>query len=413
MNLNLFKKIRFDLVYNRDHRLNQDGTSIIQMRMYQSGKNSYRSTGIAVAPKYWDAKNKRVKESHPLEFHYNKHLSEMLQTYKELEFKILQRDGVCPLRLFLRLIDEEAEALEVNFSSFFKKELEERPDITAGTRKDHRQTWRHLHRFRKEIHFEDLNYRLVDAFDRYLFSCELKTNTVKGHHKNVCTYIERAIRHGYFDKNRNPYIQFRPQSEKTTPPFLSAAELSALEELAIPNTKEKRLLEMSRRMFLLSCYTGLRIGDLLTLRREHIVEDAAGIRISKVLEKGKKKNKRIHTLELTYLFPQPGKDQSRPEELISQALQDYTPEKGTDRLFRIAEQYYRRNIKKLAKLAGIRKDIYPHVARHTFATYLEEKGLPKELIKELLAHSNIQTTDIYLHSHNKTIGEQLLKIDWS
>ncbi|MCB0375886.1 MAG: site-specific integrase, partial [Sinomicrobium sp.] len=338
---------------------------------------------------------------------------EMLQSYKDLEFSILQREGVCPLRLFLRLLDEGEDNREENFTTFFHKELEERPDITNGTRKDHRQTWRHLNRFRKHIHFEDLNYRLITGFDRYLFKQGLKINTVAGHHKNVETYINRAAKFGFFDKGKNPYIQFAPQKEKTSRPYLTAAELAALEQLIIPETEEKRLLEMSRQMFLLSCYTGLRIGDLLSLAQEHIIETPAGLQIFKVLEKGKKRNKKPHTLQLRYLFPLAGQERSRPEVIIVQALADYTPKENTAPIFRISEQYFRRNIKKLAKLAGIKKDIYPHVARHTFATYLEERGLPKELIKDLMAHSSTAITDVYLHSHNKALGEHLQKLEWS
>lgn len=413
MKIKAFKKIKFDLVYNRDHRLNKDGTSIIQIRMYQSGKSYFRNTGIAVEPKFWDAKNKRIKESHPLEFHYNQHLRETLQAYKELEFSVLQREGVCPLRLFVRLLDEGQDDRQENFTAFFRKELEERPDITRGTKKDHRQTWRHLNRFRKHIHFEDLNYRLITAFDRYLFKQGLKINTVGGHHKNVETYINRAAKFGFFDKGKNPYIQFSPQKEKTSRPYLTSAELAALEEVAIPETEDKKLLEMSRRMFLLSCYTGLRIGDLLSLAKEHIILTETGIRIFKVLEKGKKRNKKPHTLNLYDLFPKAGQIQTRPEEIISQSMTDYGNKGESTPLFRISEQYFRRNIKKLARMAGIKKDIYPHVARHTFATYLEEKGLPKELIKDLMAHSSTAITDVYLHSHNKAMGEHLEKIDWS
>lgn len=50
-----------------------------------------------------------------------------------------------------------------------------------------------------------------------------------------------------------------------------------------------------------------------------------------------------------------------------------------------------------AKTAGITKDINVHTLRHTFATHLLEAGLDILSIKELLGHSRIETTLVYLH----------------
>lgn len=45
--------------------------------------------------------------------------------------------------------------------------------------------------------------------------------------------------------------------------------------------------------------------------------------------------------------------------------------------------------------------VSPHVLRHTYATRLEQSGIPYESISYLLGHSNLNTTTIYTHSSQK------------
>lgn len=57
----------------------------------------------------------------------------------------------------------------------------------------------------------------------------------------------------------------------------------------------------------------------------------------------------------------------------------------------------RQMIKKYTQRAGIERNITPHMFRHSFATYLIEEGVDVSCVQQILGHSSIKTTQIYIH----------------
>lgn len=56
------------------------------------------------------------------------------------------------------------------------------------------------------------------------------------------------------------------------------------------------------------------------------------------------------------------------------------------------------------------KPISPHDLRHTFATRLLEKGMPIQVICQLLGHADIKTTQLYAHVLDDTLTREVQKI---
>jgi len=56
---------------------------------------------------------------------------------------------------------------------------------------------------------------------------------------------------------------------------------------------------------------------------------------------------------------------------------------------------------------GIKKKISPHILRHSFATHLIENGADISSIQHMLGHTNITTTERYLHVSKKHLIETL------
>ena len=57
------------------------------------------------------------------------------------------------------------------------------------------------------------------------------------------------------------------------------------------------------------------------------------------------------------------------------------------------------------------KSIHFHSLRHSFASNLAQQGVSLYVIKELLGHSSVSTTEIYSHLNFETLKEAISVLD--
>jgi integrase/recombinase XerD len=179
-----------------------------------------------------------------------------------------------------------------------------------------------------------------------------------------------------------------PRLWRLVPDFLGEQEVDAL--LRAYSGKEP--LELRNRALLELLYaSGLRATELVSLRLDG-VDFREGI--LRVIGKGNKERmvpfgKSAWTALSTYL------EKARPLlDRSGSALPLFLSRNGRPltraRLWMI--------VKEAALRAGIRKNIYPHVLRHSFATHLLNHGADLRVIQEMLGHVSIATTQIYTHT---------------
>jgi integrase/recombinase XerD len=189
-----------------------------------------------------------------------------------------------------------------------------------------------------------------------------------------------------------------PKLKKTLPDTLTFEEIEQLIaqiDLSKPEgTRNKAMLET-----LYSC--GLRVSELVNIRRSHLYLDIGFIR---VIGKGDKERLiPIGTSAIKYLqiylqeIRSKMQDQKGNEDIV------FLNRRG-GKLSRVMVFYI---IKDLAIKAEIRKAISPHTFRHSFATHLVEGGADLRAVQEMLGHESITTTEIYTHLDRNFLRDTL------
>ncbi|MDR1520632.1 MAG: tyrosine recombinase [Planctomycetota bacterium] len=64
-----------------------------------------------------------------------------------------------------------------------------------------------------------------------------------------------------------------------------------------------------------------------------------------------------------------------------------------------------RIVKTAALKAGLIRNVYPHLLRHSFATHMLEGGANLRAVQMLLGHARLETTEIYTHVHRPHLVE--------
>lgn len=76
---------------------------------------------------------------------------------------------------------------------------------------------------------------------------------------------------------------------------------------------------------------------------------------------------------------------------------------------KLTRQGFWKIVKTYAQGAKIEKVITPHMLRHSFASHMVQNGADLNAVKEMMGHSDIASTQLYLNQKNHKIKEEYLK----
>ena len=180
-----------------------------------------------------------------------------------------------------------------------------------------------------------------------------------------------------------------PKFKKSIPDILSIEEVDKLLDIEVLDHISARNKAMLELMYA----SGLRVTELINLKPNDVDLENNTVRTM-----GKGKKERIIPIG------------DYATVAVKNYLYNYRPDnKKCDYLFlknhynQMTRQGFFKVMKKLLLEKGINIKFSPHTLRHSFASHMLSNGADLRTIQELLGHSNISTTEIYLYVNSKEI----------
>lgn len=248
-------------------------------------------------------------------------------------------------------------------------------------------------RFRRELLIRKYSQSSIDTYisclkvlmfkaDRNLDIDKIKDFIITIENRSYHKQLVAAIRN-YYDFVLKQKLSFSdlpyPRKEEKIPEVLSVGEIRKIIDCP-KNLKHQVII-----CLLYNC--GLRISELINLELSNIDKERMVLKI-KASKQNKDRNVPIQQDVL---------------DLIDRYYNEFTPDKyllNGQQGALYTESSINQLLKYWAKKSGVNKRMHAHKLRHSYATHLHEMGIDLNIIKELLGHSDVKTTEIYTKTSN-------------
>jgi integrase len=248
------------------------------------------STGATVLIEDWDFEKQRVKNRAHLtnRLEINTLLSNLTKHFEDFEAQNL-KDGFTPTyetvkKHFDSYGKDEQETTPARPLTFFEfvdtyiEDAKTKPNpitkkpLSKNTLKDYVLTRNTLKKFNDEVkrfNFEDIDSDWYDDFTTWCNKRGFKDNYKGKHIKTLKTFLNYALEHGLTTNRNHQKRAFSVFKEDTDSIYLNLDELTAIWQLDLSNNATK---ERARDLFLIGCFTGLRVSDYNNLKPSSIKE---------------------------------------------------------------------------------------------------------------------------------------------
>ncbi|MEE1021352.1 MAG: tyrosine-type recombinase/integrase [Bacteroidales bacterium] len=249
--------------------------------------------------------------------------------------------------------------------------------------------------------YPEINIHTVELkhLEEFLWQINLKNSSTRRIISGIKAYFKFLVLTDRLDNNPCELLK-TSRIEKLLPVVLSHEEiqkmLSVIDKSTYHGFRDSVIIEV-----LYAC--GLRISELLNLKKGDIYFKHEYI---KVLGKGNKERlvpigeKALQLLDL-YI-----RNHRSKLKKIDQKCKDIVFLNRRGR--KLTRQYVFLAIKTAAQQAEIKKNIHPHILRHSFASALVKGGANLIVVKEMMGHASVVSTEIYTHLDTTHLRETLM-----
>ena len=239
-----------------------------------------------------------------------------------------------------------------------------------------------------DIPLDQIQTRTVDKFIYSTFS-----RTQRGAHQYYRTLkaaINKAVEWNYIPINPFAKVKF-PRLSKTFPVFIPEDEFLII----LANAQYQHL----RDIFTIAFYTGLRIGELVNMQWHWIdfLQNQITVKCTEdFLTKSKKERiVPMHEKVRSILINRFNAANHSPDEVVLYR------KKGKI----LYQESISKQFKKIVRKSNLSEKIHFHTLRHSFASLLVQRGVSLYVVKELLGHESLTTTQIYAHLQQQNLRD--------
>lgn len=250
----------------------------------------------------------------------------------------------------------------------------------------------------KYYNSKNIAYLKNEEIQEYLRKNKEKSAKTKAHYlTSINNFYKYLVNKKYLQINPCESIKM-PKLEKKLPEFLTIEEVDKLLDIKVSTAYDLRNKAMLEMLYA----TGMRISELCNLTMSNLYLDDEMV---KVFGKGSKERLiPVNDIAIAYL-----------KEYLKYGRGELLGTKDSEYVFissrhtKITRQAFFKFLKKICDEKGIKKNISPHILRHSFATHLLNNGADLRSVQELLGHSDIATTQIYTHLSNEKLEAEYEK----
>lgn len=378
-----------------------NGEHPIVLRLKYRGAKKDVNTGLKVLPENWLSGAGCVIPKARKAVAINQQLHEISHRCKTVFEKLKTLYGDFSLNELIARLNGNEEAPET-LMEYVSKQLNEYKsrvdvDLAITTYYKYKRAERYLEEYLNQkmslrnIPVTRVDQQFLEGFFKFLRREKRNANNSAVALMNCLkTILNEPVKKGII--RYNPFVSMSLTQQPVKRDYLTTEEVKTLQQLS----GLTEAMERNRDLFLFACFTGLAYSDIASLKSHHIIIDPDG---SKHIEKYRNK-----TGILSYIPLLP---------VAERILLKYAPT-GDCRDFnwRVpSNQKLNLALKEIARLAGLEKNLFMHLARHTFATTVTlSNGVPLETVGKMIGHSGMKNLMIYAKIVNNKVKKDMENI---